>query len=140
MCACLAAPCMGAAQEPGPPPDGMGPPSGEMVPRMNVDKELSHMTKRYALTGDQQTQVRAILEDEKKKTDALSHDSSLEPEDMFTQMKAIREDQNTRIAAVLTDEQRAKYESDQKKMERRQEEEGPDGPPPPDGGGGPPAE
>ena len=51
------------AQEPGPPPMG-GPP-----PAMDVDKQLSSMTKHYALSDAQKTQIRPILEETKKQMD-----------------------------------------------------------------------
>src|SRR5690349_21463119 len=82
------------AQEPGPPPqDGMGPPpSAAMQPRINVDKELARLSKRYALSGDQKIQVREILLDEKRKMGALFTDSSTRREESFAKMRAIRED------------------------------------------------
>ena len=119
----------------------MGPLAGEAPPRMNVDKELARLAKRYALTDDQKTQVRAILEDEKQKMDALAKDSSQEPEDMYAKTEAIRGDESARISAVLKADQRAKFESDEQKRQRREKDEGgPDGPPPDGGGpgGGPP--
>ncbi len=123
-------------QEPGPPPGPMGTP-----PSMNVDKQLSKMTKRYGLSDAQKAQIRPILAEEKTKMDALFRDSSLSPEDRFDKMRAIREDEVARISPILSDEQRAKYEKDQKQMGREDGDQPPDGPPPPppdDQGGGPP--
>ena len=124
-------------QEPGPPPPGpMGAP-----PSMNVDKQLSKMTKRYGLSDAQKAQIRPILAEEKTKMDALFQDSSLSPEDRFDKMRAIHEDEVARISPILSDEQRAKYEKDQKQMGREDGDQPPDGPPPPppdDQGGGPP--
>jgi hypothetical protein len=107
---------------------------------MNVDKQLSKMTKRYGLSDAQKAQSRPILAEEKKKMDALFQDSSLSPEDRFDKMRAIREDEVARISPMLSDEQRAKYEKDQKQMVREDGDQPPDGPPPPppDGHGGAP--
>ncbi len=125
-------------QEPGPPPPGpMGTP-----PSMNVDKQLSKMTKRYVLSDAQKAQIRLILGEEKKKMDALFQDSSASPEDRFDKMRVIHEDEVARISPILSDEQRAKYEKDQKRMGGEDGDQLPDGPPPPppdDQGGGPPS-
>lgn len=130
------------AQEPGPPPpDGMGPPPGMSAPRMNVDKEIVRMTKRYALSDTQKSEIRPILIEEQHKMEALFQDDSLAPEDRFAKLRAVHEEQVTRISAILSDAQRAKYQKDQEHMNRQDGPDGPDGPPPPppgDGGGGPP--
>lgn len=124
-------------QEPGPPPPG----PMETPPSINVDKQLTRMTKRYGLADTQKAQIRPILAEEKKKMDALFQDSSLSPEDRFDKMRTIHEDEVARISPILSDEQRAKYEKDQKQMGREDGDQPPDGPPPPppdDQGGGPP--
>ena len=117
------------AQEPGPPPMG-GPP-----PAMDVDKQLSSMTKHYALSDAQKTQIRPILADAKKQMDALFQNTSLAPEDQFAAMRRIHDDEVSKISAILNDNQRAKYQKDQERM--MHEPPGDPGPPP-DGGGGPP--
>lgn len=105
-------------------------------PKMNVDKELATMTKRYSLTDSQKSEIRPILVDQQHKMEALFQDSSLEPDERFSKLRAIHDEQVSKVSAVLTDSQRAKYQKDQKRMEQRP---GPEGPPPPDGpGGGPP--
>jgi hypothetical protein len=106
---------------------------------MNVNQEVARMTKRYALSESQQTQIRSILLDQKKKMTELFQDSSLLPEDRFRQLRALSAEQVSRIEDVLSPKQRSKYEKDHA---RAAEEEwpGPDGPPPPPGdeGAGPP--
>ena len=123
----LSASCATGAQEPGPPPpDAMeAPPPTAMRPRLNVEKELARLSKRYALSDDQKAQVRIILLDEKRKMDALFEDTSGGSEQSFAKIIAIREDQTSRISAVLTPDQRAKFEKDTKK-----EQPFPDGQPP----------
>jgi protein CpxP len=137
----LAATYSAGAQEPPPPPsDGMEMPHADM-PKMDVDKELARMTKRYGLSDSQKAQIRPVLVDVKAKMDALFKDSSAEFEDRMQKMRAIREEQTSRISAILSDDQRAKYQGD---IERKAHDQGdgpPDGPPPPppsgDQGGGP---
>ena len=98
-------------QEPGPPPAGLGP--METAPSINVDKQLSKMTKRYGLSNPQKTQIRPVLDKEKRKTDALFQDASLSPEDRFESMRAIHKDEVSRVSAILTDDQKKKYLKDQ---------------------------
>jgi protein CpxP len=129
------------AQEPGPPPDGMGPPMGEGPPGSNPDKEVAKMAKRYDLSDDQKAQVRTILVDEKKKSDALFKEDSAAPEERFAKFREIHADQVARISAVLNETQRAKYEKDEARSMHEQPGGDGEGPPPPpggDGGGGPP--
>jgi hypothetical protein len=116
----------------------MGMPHPDM-PKVDVDKELARMTKRYGLSESQKAQIRPVLVDLKAKMDALSKDSSMEFGERMQSMLAIHEEQTSRISAILSDEQRAKYRKD---MERKAHDQGngpPDGPPPPGAvGGGPP--
>jgi hypothetical protein len=133
----LAAAYLAGAQEPPPPPpDGMEMPPPD-IPRMDVDKELARMTKRYGLSEIQKAQMRPVLVDVKAQLDALSKDSSTEFGERMQRMRAIREEQTSRISVILS--------NDQKDMKRREQDQGdgpPDGPPPPppsgDQGGGPP--
>jgi Spy/CpxP family protein refolding chaperone len=126
------------AQAPGP-PDGMQPPPNMQPQKMNVDKELNKMSKRYGLSDAQKTQIRPILEDTQHKLEALFQDSSMAPDERFSKMRGIHEDQVSRISAILSDAQRSKYQKDQQRMPG---DMGPGGPPPPgqdDDASGPPA-
>lgn len=144
LCGLAFAVCFGAgagiiAQEPGPPPpDGMQGPPDMQPPKMNVDKEIANMTKRYGLSDTQKAQIRPILVEQQHKFEAMFQDTSLAPEERFSKMRAIHDEQVSRISEVLSDSQRAKYQKDQKRMSQAP---GPDGPPPPPpggDGGGPP--
>jgi len=135
----LAATYSARTQEPpSSPPDGMDMAHPDM-PKMDVEKELARMTKRYGLSESQKAQTRPVLVDIKVKVDALSKDSSAEFGERMQRMRAIREEQTSRISAILSDEQRSKYQKD---MERKAHDHGdgpPDGPPPGgDQGVGPP--
>lgn len=126
-------------------------------PRMDPDQRLAHMTKRYKLTADQQSQLKPILADQQQQMEALRADTATAPPDKWQKMRTLRQAGNQKIEAVLTDDQRKKFESDQQKMEERRADRmsrhgvpdggaappaGPDGgsapPPPPDGGSAPP--
>lgn len=83
----------------------MEPPLDIQPPRMNVDKEISRMTKRYALSDPQKAQIHPILEEEQHKREAVFQDSSLVPEERFNKLRAIHDEQVSRISAVLSDSQ-----------------------------------
>jgi protein CpxP len=136
------------AQEPAsPPPDGgmaqQGSDQGMGGRRggrgMDPDKTLDHMTKRYNLTSDQQNQIRPILQDQQQQMQSLRGDTSMSREDKMAKMRSMHQASQQKIEAVLTDDQRKKFDADQKKMEERRAEHmgggqggpGEGGPPPP---------
>jgi Spy/CpxP family protein refolding chaperone len=144
LCGLAIAMCFGAgavtiAQEPGPPPpDGMQGRPDMPPPKMNVDKEIANMTKRYGLSDTQKAQIRPILAEQQHKLEAVFRDQSLPPEERFSKMRAIHDEQVSRISEVLSDSQRAKYQKDQKRMDQLPGPGGPPPPPPGGEGGGPP--
>jgi hypothetical protein len=137
----LAAAYSTTAQEPPPPPpDGMEMPHPDM-PKMDVEKEIARMTKRYGLSESQKVQIRPVLVDVKVKMDALFKDSSTDFGVQVQKMRAIRDEQISRISAILSDDQRAKYQKDMQRQTHDQGDSAPYGPPPPppgNEGGGPP--
>jgi Spy/CpxP family protein refolding chaperone len=139
------------AQETGSAPDqnapqteggGMGGHHGGK--RMDADQRLAHMTKRYKLTADQQSQIKPILQDEQQQMESMRSDTSTSRQDKMAKMQSMHEADTQKIEAVLTDEQKQKYEADQKKMQDRHSQRmqggqgGAGAPPPPDAGGPPP--
>jgi len=114
------------AQEPSsPPPDqnapqaeggGMGHHRGGM---MDPDARLAHMTKRYKLTADQQSQIKPILQDEQQQMQSMHSDTSMSRDDKRAKMQSIHQADTQKIEAVLTDEQKQKFEADQQKMQER---------------------
>jgi protein CpxP len=115
-------------QTQGPPPGGRGG---------NPERRLEMLQKRLNLTDDQTTQMKAIMGDERSKTEALRSNTALTPQDRRTQMMAIHQDGETKIHALLTPEQKTKYDDLEAKQRERMEERRKDGPPPtaPSGGG-----
>lgn len=117
------------AQEPGSAPEQNAPQAegggmghhghGHM---MDPDARLAHMTKRYNLTADQQNQIKPILQDEQQQMESMHSDTTTSREDKRTKMMSMRETDNQKIEAVLNDEQKQKFEADQKKMQERRAE------------------
>jgi protein CpxP len=115
------------AQEPGSAPDqnapqaeggGMGGHGGRGM-MMDPDQRLAHMTKRYKLTADQQSQIKPILQDEQQQMQSMRSDTTSSREDKMAKMKSTHEASSQKIEAVLTDEQKQKYEADEQKMQER---------------------
>ena len=134
------------AQEPGSAPEQSAAPQGDAGGMgghrgghmMDPDQRLAHMTKRYKLTADQQSQIKPILEDEQTQMQAMRADSSTSRDDKRAKMMSMHQASTQKIEAVLTDEQKQKFEADQQKMQQRRAEHmhggGPGDAPPPDGG------
>jgi periplasmic protein CpxP/Spy len=112
----------GQTDAPPPPPDG-GPHRGGMRPEHRVEM-LQHALN---LTPDQTSQVRAVMESERPKMEALRGNSSLSQEDRRTQMMVIHQDESSRIRALLTPDQATKYDNMEARM---REHRGPGGNPP----------
>ena len=107
---------------------------------MDPDAQLAHMTKRYNLTSDQQSQIKPILADSHQQMMQLHSDNSMSRQDKMAKMQSMRQDSMQKVEAVLTPEQKTKFEKDQAKMQEHRAEHmnggamgGPDGdaPPPP---------
>jgi protein CpxP len=128
----LAGSCAIWAQADQPPASPGGPPQGEMRGRgPNTERELGQLTQTLTLTPDQQTQVKALLEQRRGKMEALR---SGENPPTREQMQAIRKDTDAKISALLNDEQKTKFAAwQQQRMQGRRGPGGPGGdqPPPP---------
>ena len=136
------------APPPGPPPDG--PQAGGEGHSHGPERELGNLTRALNLTADQQTGVKALLQQQATQLKALrakfqgeSADSS-SPETRqarHTQVEQIRDETDTKISALLDDTQKPKFTqwvARRKAMEARRGSPG-GNPPPPDGGGPPPS-
>jgi Spy/CpxP family protein refolding chaperone len=111
----------GSAPEQGAPQADSGGMGGHRGGRgmMDPDQRLAHMTKRYKLTADQQSQIKPILADEQTQMQSMRSDTTSSREDKMAKMKSTHEASNQKIEAVLTDEQKQKFEADQQKMQER---------------------
>lgn len=116
-----------SAQDQAPPPPDQNAPQAEGGAmgghhgghRMDADQRLAHMTKRYKLTADQQSQIKPILQDEQQQMESMRSDTSTSRQDKMEKMKSMHEADSQKIEAVLNDEQKQKYEADQQKMQAR---------------------
>jgi Spy/CpxP family protein refolding chaperone len=125
----LAGSCAAWAQADQPP----GPPQGEMRGRgPNAEREISQLTVVLSLTPEQQTQVKALLQERRSKVEALR---SGETPPSREQMEVIRKDTDNKISALLNDDQKPKFAAwQQRRMQGRRGPGGPGGdqaPPPP---------
>jgi protein CpxP len=111
-----------AAQDTMQPQGGAMQQGGGMHHGMSADDQLAHMTKRYKLTSDQQSQIKPILEAQQQSMMQMHSDTSMSREDKMAKMQSMREDNKTKIEAVLNDDQKKKYEADQARMQQRRQD------------------
>ncbi len=88
----------------------------------NPDERLAHMTQRYKLTADQQSQIKPILADGQQQMEALRSDTALSRQDKFAKFQSLHQEQAQKISAVLTDEQRKQFDADQQRQQERRAE------------------
>jgi Spy/CpxP family protein refolding chaperone len=92
-----------------------------------IERQLSELTQVLGLSGDQQAQVKGLLEARRAKMEALRAGGAQPSRE---QMEAIHRDTDANIAALLTDDQKVKFAAwQQQRMEQRRGQ----------GGGAPPA-
>lgn len=108
-------------------------PPSPVPPKRNVDAEVSQMTKRYELSLIQVDQVRGILKDETKKTEAMLSDDSLSPVERLTKLKSLRDEEISRVSGTLNPEQLDKYKKDVQPTALPQFQPPANFPPPPEG-------
>ena len=83
-----------------------------------------HMAKELGLTADQQTQMKALMVEEKKGADAIKADESLTPEQKKEKKKQLRQDFQTKRQALMTPEQQKKAEEMKGKFQERRQKHG----------------
>lgn len=88
----------------------------------NPDEQLAHMTKRYKLTADQQSQIKPILTAQHDQMEQMRSDSSMSRQDKMAKMQSMRADSASKIEAVLTPDQKSKFEADQAKMQQHHDQ------------------
>ncbi len=108
------------------------PPQGASGERMGghhqmptVDEQLKHMTKKLDLSDDQQGKVRAILEDQHTKMEAVHNDTSIPREDKRGKMGEIHQNSETQIKAILNEDQQKKFDKMQQEQHDRMGHQGP---------------
>jgi Spy/CpxP family protein refolding chaperone len=86
---------------------------------VSPEQQLKRMSKEFNLTADQQSKVKPILVDQRKKMDSVRDDSSLDRSAMRDKMMQIRKDTNGQIRALLDDKQKEKWDKLQQEREER---------------------
>ena len=116
---CLLA--VGAVAQQNPPAQGGGDDQGR--PRrgmgMSVDDQVKNLTEKLALTDDQQSKVKTILEDTRSQMMKLMQDDSMSREDKMAKGRSLREASNGKIRDLLTDDQKKKFDDIQKEAQER---------------------
>jgi protein CpxP len=93
---------------------------GQMGPGMgNVDDHVKELTTKLNLTADQQTKVKAILEENHQQMQTTMKDESLSKEDKHAKMKEMHESVHAKVRDVLTDDQKPKFDAMVKDMDER---------------------
>jgi hypothetical protein len=80
--------------------------SGECRRSMDVDSELTHLTKELDLTEEQRERIRPILVEHQRKEQALHQNTTLSSDDLRVQAHAISDETHKEIDPLLTDRQR----------------------------------
>jgi len=76
----------------------------------NPQQQLNHLTRKLALTADQQSQLLPILTSRDEQVASINSDTTLSPKDRHAKLMAVRGDSETRLRNVLTDTRRAAYD------------------------------
>jgi protein CpxP len=119
LAACLFAMAAGAQQNPPAQESGEHKHGGQTGPGMmgSVDDHVKELSTKLNLTSDQQTKVKAILEENHQKMQATMKDESLSKEDKHAKMKEMHNAVHAQVRDVLTDEQKPKFDAMVKDME-----------------------
>jgi Spy/CpxP family protein refolding chaperone len=80
-----------------------------------LDKRLAHMSKRYKLTADQRSQIKSILRDEQQDAQLVNSDTFMLSGDRRDEITDMHQTNQQKIAAILTDQQRHKFDADEKR-------------------------
>ncbi|WP_215226607.1 DUF4890 domain-containing protein [Echinicola shivajiensis] len=99
---------------------------GEMDPEKMAERVAGHMEKELELSEDQKKEVYALFLESSKKRMEMRNQEKEEREAAREQMKADREAQQAKLKEILSEEQFAKWEEMQKKMQERMRERGGD--------------
>jgi hypothetical protein len=86
------------------------PAVGQNGPGVRGRLTIEQLTKELTLTDGQKPKVKAVLDDQQQKSQALRTDTSLTPADRRTKTKAIRDEATAKLKEILTADQFAKYQ------------------------------
>jgi Spy/CpxP family protein refolding chaperone len=112
------------------------PPAGARPPGARSRPNFDNMAAQLALTDDQKTKAKPVIEEMQKKQAEVRNDSSLtDPTERRAKNKEIRDAATAKLKDILTPEQLAKWE---KMGQGQRRPAGGAGAPPPAGGNKPP--
>jgi protein CpxP len=114
LAACLFAMAALSQQNPPAQESGEHKHGGQMGTTDDLMKEL---TTKLDLTTDQQSRVRAILDEHHQQAKATMNDQSLSKEDKHAKMKSMHDSVHAKVREVLTDDQKPKFDAMVKDME-----------------------
>lgn len=80
-----------------------------------VEKQFTHMTRRYKLTAEQQTQVKTILIKEQQDMQTVLADTYMSVGNRHEEVASLHEASQQKIGAVLDKKQKRKFDSDEKR-------------------------
>ena len=81
------------------------------------ERQLERMTKNLKLTPDQQSKVKAALDERNEKMKEIHKECG-------EKMKAVHEETDSKISAVLTPDQKTKFDRMREEMKKRHDERG----------------
>jgi Spy/CpxP family protein refolding chaperone len=117
LAACLFAMAAGAQQNPPAQPSGDQKQGGHGHMGMgNVDDHVKELSAKLNLTADQQTKVKAILEEHHQQMQAMMKDDSMSKEDKHARMMSMHDSVHAKVREILTDEQKTKFDAMVKDM------------------------
>jgi protein CpxP len=123
LAACLFA--MGAFAQQNPPATESGEHKhgGRMGHEMgSVDDHVKELSTKLNLTADQQTKVKAVLEENRQQMQAMMKDESMSRKDKHAKMQGMHDSVHAKVREVLNDDQKTKFDAMVKDMERKHAE------------------
>lgn len=95
---------------------------GKKGGRQNIEQRLNTMAEELKLTAEQKTKVKALLEDQAKKMEAMRGEmQNLSQEERRAKMQTSREEMNKKMKEILTAEQYTKWEKQRTEMRKQGE-------------------
>jgi hypothetical protein len=102
--------------------DDAGPGHQKRGHMPSAEAQLKHLTEVLNLTDNQQTAVKAILDDTHKQAETVLADKSLSQEDRKAKMSTLHEGAHAKMREILNDEQKKKFDDMRAKMEQHAHE------------------
>jgi Spy/CpxP family protein refolding chaperone len=76
----------------------------------NPQRQAKRMTKKLALTPDQESKLEPILAERQQQIESTRSDTTLAPKDKRVRLRGIHQDSEAKIESILTDTQKQQYE------------------------------